>query len=122
MRRAVLAAAALVATAGAASAQGLVFKPIDTDALVVQPTDAATGIFSGTVRYVSRVVADAIDQDGFVKTLNNLLGIRSDPKPTTQPGYSPLPLPGSYPSTQYRNSFVPVMPTYHTLGQTPGKK
>jgi hypothetical protein len=122
MRRAILVAVAVAATAGAASAQGLEFKPIDTTALVVQPTDAATNIFSRTARYISRVVADTIDGNGYVKTLNNLIGIKPQPKQTTQPGLSPLPLPGMYPSSGYKNSFVPVMPTYQTLGKTPGSR
>jgi hypothetical protein len=120
MRRAILAAVVLAATAGAVSAQGLVYKPIDTNALVVQPTDAATNIFSRTAQYISRVVAGTIDSNGYVKTLNNLLGFTPEPKATAQPGRSPLPLPGMYPSTGYRNSFVPAMPTYQTFGKTPG--
>ena len=122
MRRAILAAVVLAATAGAASAQGLEFKPIDTNALVVQPTDAATNIFSRTARYISRVVAGTIDGNGYVKTLNNLIGIKPQPKQTTQPGLSPLPLPGLYPSTGYRNTFMPAMPTHHTFGKTPGSR
>jgi hypothetical protein len=122
MRRAILAAVAVAATAGAASAQGLEFKPIDTNALVVQPTDAATNIFSRTARYISRVVAGTIDGNGYVKTLNNLIGINPQPKATTQPGRSALPLPGLYPSTGYKNSFVPAMPTYQTFGKTPGSR
>src|SRR5918994_2791510 len=82
MRRASLAAVVLAATAGAASAQGLEFKPIDTSALVVQPTDAATNIFSRTARYLSRVVAGTIDDNGYVKTLNNLVGVKPQPKKT----------------------------------------
>ena len=120
MGRAILARAAVATTAGAASAQGLEYKPIDTNALVVQPTDAATNIFSRTARFVSRAVADTIEDNGFVRTLNNLLGFKPQPKQTAQPGLSPLPLPGLYPSTGYRNSFVPAMPTYQTLGKTPG--
>ncbi len=114
MRRALLAAVVICATAGVTSAQGLVYKPIDTNALVVRPADTATGFFSGTTRFLSRVVADTIDDNGFVKTINNLLGTRRTGA-TTQPGVSPLPLPGSYPSTMYKNSFVPALPTYHTL-------
>lgn len=122
MRRILVAVAgALVASAGTASAQGLEFKPIDTNKAIVQPTDATTGILSTTTRYVSRAIADTIDSNGFVKTLNNLLGRRPAPTATIQPGMSPLPLPGTYPSTQYKNSFSPVMPTYQVFGQTPGK-
>ncbi len=125
MRRLVLAAVVVAATAlttGSASAQGLEFKPIDTQALVVQPTDAATNIFTRTSRFVSRAVANTIDNNGFVKTLNNLIGIKPQPKQTTQPGLSPLPLPGLYPSSGYKNSFMPAMPTYQTFGRTPGSQ
>jgi hypothetical protein len=122
MRRILVAVAgALVASAGTASAQGLEFKPIDTNKAIVQPAEASAGIFTTTTRYVSRAIADTIDNNGIVKTLNNLLGRRPPPTPTTQPGFSPLPLPGMYPSTGYKNSFTPAMPTYQVLGQTPGK-
>lgn len=123
MRRILLAAAgALLASAGTASAQGLEFKPIDTTKAIVQPADATTGILTSTVRYVSRAVADTIDNNGIVRTLNNLLGRQPAPQATTQPGMSPLPLPGTYPSTMYKNSFAsPAMPTYQIFGQTPGK-
>ena len=56
MRRILLAAAgALLASAGTASAQGLEFKPIDTNKAIVQPTDATTGILTSTTRYVFRL-------------------------------------------------------------------
>lgn len=118
MRHTILAMMAVVASAGAASAQGLEYKPIDTSKFLVQPTDAATGIMSGTVRYISRAAAGIIDGNGYVKTLNNLLGRSPTPKQTTQIGPSPLPLPGSYPSVSYKNSFRPMMPTYSTYGQS----
>ena len=68
------------------------------------------------------MVAGTIDGNGYVKTLNNLLGIKPQPTQTAQPGLSPLPLPGLYPSTGYRNTFTPAMPTYQTFGKTPGTK
>lgn len=108
-----------LASAGTAPAQGLDFKPIDTNALVVQPTDAATGILSGTTRWASRVVANTIDGDGFVKTINNLLGRSAQSTSPYQSGMSALPLPTSYPSTRYNNSFVPRMPTAQLFGQSP---
>ena len=107
----------LLLSAGSASAQ-ISGKPIDTTKAIVQPADAATNIFTGTSRYVSRVVANTIDDNGFVRTFNNLLGRKPEPKATTQPGG--LPLPTLYPSTQYKNSFVPAMPRYSTFGRTPG--
>jgi hypothetical protein len=115
-----VAVGAVLASAASASAQGLEYKPIDTNKGIVQPTDAATGIVAGTFRYVSRAIADTIDANGFVKTINNLLGRKPEPKQTTQfGGYSALPLPSMYPSTGYKNSFVPAMPTYQTFGKSP---
>jgi len=99
----------------AASAQGLDFRPIDTNKLVVQPADTATNIFTGTFRYLSRAVAGTIEDNGFVRTVNNLLG-RRDERATRQP--NGLPLPGTYPSTRYPNSFKPAMPTFSTFGQS----
>lgn len=99
----------------AASAQ-IVSKPIDTSKFVVAPADAATNIFSGTARYVSRAVAGTIESNGFVRTINNLLG-RRDERATSQPGG--LPLPGSYPSTKYANSFPAALPTTMQFGSTP---
>jgi hypothetical protein len=63
-------------------------------------------------------VAGVIDNNGIVRTLNNLLGRTPDPKQTSQTGYSALPLPGSYPSAGYKNSFAPAMPTYQRYGQS----
>lgn len=116
---AVLVVAGAVASAGSATAQGPDIRPIDANQLVVQPTDTATNIFTGTARYVSRVVADTIENNGFVRTINNLLGRRTETPNTIQAGYSRLPDPRTYPSTGYTNSFVPAMPTAHTYGQTP---
>ncbi len=104
-------------SAGSASAQ-ISAKPIDTNKAIVQPADAAANIFTGTSRIISRVVANTIDDNGFVRTFNSLLGRKPEPKTTTQPGG--LPLPSLYPSTRYPNSFVPVMPKYSTFGRTPG--
>ena len=108
-------AAAVVLTATCADAQ-VKNVPVDTNQFLVQPTDTATNIFSGTARYLSRVVANTIDNNGFVKTLNNLLGRTPDPKQRTQFG-SNLPLPTDYPSTRYKNSFAsPVLPTTMQFG------
>ena len=115
--RALVIAAATLLTANVASAQGLEFKPVDTNQFLVQPTDTATNIFSGTARYVSRAVANTIESNGFVKTLNNLLGRKPAPTQTTQFG-SNLPLPGNYISTHYQNSFTPMMPINSTYGQS----
>ena len=117
--RTLLIAAATLLTTGLASAQNLVNVPVDTTKLIVQPADTATNILSGTAKYMNRVVADAVDSNGFVKTLNNLLGRSVDPKRTTQLN-SNLPLPTSYQSTRYKNSFQPAMPTTMQYGQSFG--
>jgi len=109
----------LFVATGMASAQGVVNKPIDTEQLIVKPAAATTSIVGGTFRYISRVAADLIDSNGYIKTFNNLFGRTTDPKATTQPGYSPLPLAGSYPSTGYKNQISPAMPRSSVYGQTP---
>lgn len=118
MLRTFAAVAAVLAVGGGASAQTLEYRPIDTSKLVVQPTDAATGIVSGTTRYVGRVVADLIDNNGVVRTVNNIFGREATGSPL-QPGRSPLPAPGTYPSTKYVSPLAPAMPTYQTFGRTP---
>ena len=102
---------ALAAAGPAAAQQPLTFKPIDTEKLIVKPTDQAAGLFSGVSRISSRIIAGSLDQNGFVKTINNLFG-RKTPTPGPQPGFSALPNPGLYPSTRYPNSFQPAMPVY----------
>jgi hypothetical protein len=111
----VLALGVMAISANSASAQGLDYRPVDTNKLVVQPADSATNIFSGTSRIVSRVVADVIDDNAFVRTINNILG-RRDRRATTQP--NGLPLPTMYDSTRYKNSFQPAMPSSMQFGQS----
>ena len=85
--------------------------PIDTSAYVVKPVDTTTSILGGAARYVSRVTANAIDNNGFVKTVNNLLGrTPSTPAPAVQNGLSPLPHPGSYPSNYYKSPLQQALP------------
>ncbi len=110
-----LAAAGVGLTAGGAAAQ-VKNVPIDTTELIVKPADTATNIFSGTAKFLNRAVADTIDSNGFVKTINNLLGRRVDPKRTTQD--NGLPVPSQYPSTRYQNSFQPTRPTTMRYGQS----
>ncbi len=118
MRPTVLGLGALCAVLAASSPARAQFsnKPIDTNALIVQPADTATNIFSATAKYMNRVVANTIDGDGFVKTINNLLGRRSDPKRTTQD--NGLPLPGDFQSTRYASPISPAMPTTQQFGQS----
>src|SRR5436309_2047499 len=112
MRTYILAAAVLaLAVSQRATAQNpFIYKPIDTNKLLVQPADAASAITAGattnTFRTVTRSVAGAIESNGFVRTVNNLLGRRAQPTPM-QRGFSPLPLATSYQSTRYPNSFTP---------------
>jgi hypothetical protein len=123
MRRMIAGAVLALAWAGAAGAQSLPYTPqgkvIDADKLVVQPADTAGNIFQSAGRYISRVVANTVENNGFVKTINNLLGRTPTTPSMVQPGFSPLPDPRTYQSTGYRNSFTPALPTSHTYGTTP---
>ena len=101
---------------GTASAQTYTSRPIDTNNLIVQPADTATNIFTGTSRILSRAVAGTIEDNGFVRSINSLLG-RTTTTQTRQAGG--LPLPGTYPSTRYKNSFPAAMPTTMQAGTTP---
>jgi hypothetical protein len=112
-----LALVAILVGANSASAQGLDYRPIDTGKAIVQPLDSATNIFTGTSRIISRAVAGTIENNGFVRTLNNILGRTAAKAPTQSNG---IPNPTSYQSTKYDNSFKPVMPTSMQFGTTPG--
>jgi hypothetical protein len=92
-----------------ANAGDIEFKPVDTKKLVVQPSKTAANLAAGTINLVGQTTAGAVDGSGYVKTINNLFGIkRSSPK--VQAGPSALPTPNMYKSTQYKNYNVPVMP------------
>ena len=103
-------------TAAPAAAQTITNVPINTDALIVKPTDTASNIASGTTKFLGRAVAGTLDDNGFVRTINRLLG-RSTTLNTRQP--SGLPSPSLYPSTKYPNSFKPAMPTTMQFGTSP---
>jgi hypothetical protein len=103
------AAVALLA-AGTVGAQDIVFKPIDTNRLVVKPSQTAAGIAARTIDLVGRTTAGSLENNGYVKTLNNLFS-KKVIVPTTQNGPSALPSPNMFPSTQYKNYNTPVMPT-----------
>ena len=108
-----LMAVAATVGAGAATAQAqITSKPIDTNALVVKPVDAATGLVGNTVRFVSRVTASTLDNNALIRTVNNLFGTKQAAPPTLQGGLSPLPHPSQYQSTYYKSAIQPVMPTY----------
>ncbi len=123
MRNWTIAAVAVLALGGAAAAQQpFTFKPIDTEKFVVRPTNTvanATGTTTaGTIRTIGSTVANVIEDNGFVRTFNNLLGRRATPTSNTQAGYSALPNASSYQSLKYPNTFTPRMPIGSTYGRS----
>lgn len=123
MRFGIIAAAAALAAAGPAAAQApFVSRPIDPEKLVVGPANTAANVTgataAGTIRTLGRTVAGVIEDNGFVRTVNNLLGRRAQPA-AVQPGFSPLPTPGSFQSTRYQSAFTPVKPVASVFGKTP---
>jgi hypothetical protein len=111
-----MALAMATVTAGSASAQGITNKVIDTNQLVVKPTDTATSIVGGTVRYVSRVVAGTIDNNGIVRTLNNLFGRNESSSPQPNLGIiTPLPPISAYQPGFFNSPIKPQMPSSMTI-------
>ncbi len=111
MKNSLWAMAALVALAVAAQpAQAQrQSEPIDTNALVVKPTRAIANLTSATINLAGDAAAGQLQQNGYLKTFNNLF---RKPTPTTiQAGPSALPQPGLFRSMQYKNYNTPVMPT-----------
>jgi hypothetical protein len=92
-------------------------QPLNPTAAVVPATDTTAGVVATTIKGIGRVVADTLENNAITRTLNNLLG-RTVVTPT-QPGFSPLPDPRSFQSTQYPNSFRPATPVVSTFGQSP---
>lgn len=105
-------AAAVVVAAGPATAGETRFKPIDTKALVVQPSKTAANLAASTINLVGQTAAGQIEKDGFVKTINNVFGFKKSTPTPTQAGPSPLPAPQMFRSTGYTSPLKPVMPTY----------
>ncbi len=103
--------AALVALAAGPLAADDRFVPIDTNRLVVRPSRAVAQMTANTIGMVGDVAAGQVQNDGFIKTFNNLFGYTRPGPALTQPGPSPLPNPLRYPSTRYTNYNTPVMPT-----------
>lgn len=100
-------AAALAATAGVA--QERVFKPIDTQNLVVKPTAAAADLAAKSIQLAGNTAAAQVDESLYVKAVNFLFGSRQPAEGVpTQPGRSPIPVPSAYP--QYDSVIKPVMP------------
>lgn len=111
MRHLLWAAAALAVVAGPAAAGEVQFKPIDTNKLVIKPSKVAAGLASQTIQVVGNAAAGQVENDGFVKTINNVLGFRRSVPTPVQPGRSPLPAPSLFKSTQYKSAIAPVMPS-----------
>jgi len=112
MKHLVWAAVALtIVVAGPATAGDITFKPIDTSKLVVKPSRAAADLSAATIKLVGNTAAGAVEQNGYVKTINNLFGFRKTQAMPTQAGRSPLPAPQLFPSTQYKSYNTPVMPS-----------
>lgn len=104
-----LVAGSLVAGAPA-TAGDVEFRPIDTKKFVVQPSKTAANLAAGTINLVGQEAAGTIENNGYIKTLNNLFSIKRL-EPRFQSGPSALPSPNMYKSTQYKNYNTPVMPT-----------
>ena len=104
-----LAALAFVVV-GPAQAGDIVYKPIDTSKFVVQPSNATATLAGRTISAVGKVAASSIENNGYVKTINNLFS-KKIVVPHTQSGPSALPAPTLYSSTYYKNYNKPVMPT-----------
>jgi len=103
-----LAALGLLAI-GAVQAGDIVYKPIDTSKFVVQPSKTTANLAGKTISAIGQATASAIDNNGYVKTINNIFS-KKIIVPHTQTGPSPLPAPTLYRSTYYRNYNTPVMP------------
>lgn len=107
-------AAVTVLAVGPARAGDVVFKPIDTQKLVVQPSKVAAGLASKTINLVGQATASSIEQNGYVKTINNLFG-KKIISPKTQAGPSALPAPTMFSSTQYKNFNSPLTPATQSI-------
>ena len=112
MRHLLCAAAALaIVAARPATAGEIQYKPIDTKKLVVQPSKAVAGLTAATIDMAGKTAAGGIEQNGYVKTINNLFGFRKSVPSPTQFGPSALPVPTLFPSTQYKSFNTPKLPT-----------
>src|SRR5262245_64808348 len=118
MRFGLIAAGLALGLAGPAAAQAPAFKPIDTTKFVINPADSTANASAFSIRFLGRTVADTIENNGIVRTLNNLLGRKATPA-GTQAGFSPYPLPSSFPSTKYPSAIKPTLPAMSTFGRTP---
>jgi hypothetical protein len=112
------AAVALGLVASNASAQQVTTQPINPTAAVVPVADTTASLVGGGIRGLGRAVAGTLEDNAIVRVLNRLLG-RTVNTNLTQAGYSALPVPTSYQSTAYPNSFRPTAPVMSTFGQSP---
>lgn len=108
MKWAVCGLVAVALTVGAPAPAGDIdFRPIDTNKLVVKPSKAVANLAAGTINLAGQSTANAIESNGYVKTIQNLFSIkRTEPKFQS----NGLPSPNLYPSTMYKNYNTPVMP------------
>ena len=95
-------------------AQDIVYKPIDVNRLLVRPTQASASLAEKTIQMLGLTAAQTIENNGYVKTINNLFG-KKIVVPHTQAGPSPLPAPTLFPSTRYPNYNQPPLPTYQRI-------
>jgi hypothetical protein len=106
--------AIVLVTASPVAAGDIVFKPIDTQKLVVQPSQTSANLVARTIDSIGQFTAGAIDNNGYVKTINNLFS-KKIIVPHTQSGPSPLPSPNLFPSTHYKNYNTPMMPVIQRI-------
>jgi hypothetical protein len=106
--------ALVLVVASPAAAGDIEFKPIDTQKLVIQPSRTSATLAARTIDSIGQFAAGAIDNNGYVKTINNLFG-KKIIVPHTQSGPSPLPSPNLFPSTHYKNYNTPVMPVMQRI-------
>jgi len=102
-------AALAIVAVNSATAGDIVYTPIDTNKLVVQPSRAAANLASQAINIAGNTAAGSLGNNGYVKTFNNLFS-RKIIVPHTQAGPSALPSPNLFPSTQYKNYNTPMMP------------
>lgn len=109
MKWAVCSLVAVALVVGAPAHAGDVeYRPVDTKKLVVQPSKTAANLAAGTINLVGQTTAGAIENNGWIKTINNVFSVKkTEPKFQT----NGLPSPNLYKSTQYKNYNTPVMPT-----------
>ena len=118
MRAGFVAAGLALALAGPAAAQTPAFRPIDTTKFVINPANTTADASAFSIRYLGKTIADTIENNGVVRTLNNLLGKPASTAPV-QPGFSAYPAPSTFPSTSYQSLIKPTLPQMSTFGQTP---